>query len=56
MTNNEQIKLAFKPSILEALIREGHLHATDFSCLDSVAKSSVWQILRKAAARSLRLS
>lgn len=56
MGNNEQINLAFKPSILESLISDGHLHATDFSCLDSTAKSSVWQILRSVAAKSLRLS
>jgi hypothetical protein len=54
MANNEHIKLAFEPSILEALISNGLLHATDFSCVDATAKSSVWRILRSVTARRLR--
>lgn len=56
MGNNEQIKLVFNSSTLETLISEGHLRATDFSCLDAKAKTSVWQILGSITARSLRLS
>jgi hypothetical protein len=48
------IHLAFSQDRLEALIREGKLHAADFNCLDKSSKRSVWNMLLTAAARGLQ--
>ena len=50
------IHLAFDPNILESLIREGKLHASDFNCLDKTSKKGVWAMMRSVAASTIRLS
>jgi len=50
------IHLAFDPSTLESLIREGKLHASDFNCLDNTSKKGVWAMMRSVAATTIRLS
>lgn len=50
------IHVAFEPSTLESLIREGKLHASDFNCLDKSSQKGVWAMIRSAAASTLRLS
>lgn len=52
--HNLNVHLAFKREKLEALIREGKLHAADFNCLDPDSKKTVWSMLLAAAARSMR--
>ncbi|AFJ02748.1 hypothetical protein Q7C_1599 [Methylophaga frappieri] len=47
----QAVRLAFRPDRLEALIRQGKLHAADFNCLDASSKRSVWSMLLSAAAR-----
>lgn len=48
------IHLAFSQDRLEALIREGKLHAADFNCMDKTSKRTVWSMLLSAAARRLQ--
>jgi len=48
------IHLAIEPSRLEALIRDGALNVTDFSCLDTSSKQGVWTMLRSLAASRLQ--
>jgi hypothetical protein len=50
------IHLAFNPSTLESLIREGKLHASDFNCMDKVSKRGVWAVMRSVAASTIRLT
>lgn len=40
----ERINLSISEQKLAQLIRDGHLCAADFSCLDSVSKRKVWQL------------
>lgn len=40
----ERINLSMPEQKLAQLIRNGHLCAADFSCLDSVSKRKVWQL------------
>ena len=47
------VNLAISPYKLESLIREGKLHPTDFNCLDTQSKKSVWGIIRSLAAFSI---
>jgi hypothetical protein len=47
------IHLSFSQDRLEALIREGKLHASDFNCLDKSSKRTVWGLLLAVAARKL---
>ncbi len=49
-----QIRLAFRADRLEALIRQGKLHAADFNCLDKKSKSTVWSMLLSATASRIR--
>lgn len=47
------VNLAIDPDKLQALMREGKLHPSDFHCLDHQSKKSVWGILRSLAAITL---
>ena len=51
--HSNSIHLAIDPSRLEALIMEGSLSVTDFSCLDTSSKNNVWTMLRSLAAKRL---
>lgn len=51
---HDTIHLAFSQDRLEALIREGKLHAADFNCLDKTSKRTVWSMLLTVAARTLQ--
>jgi len=51
--HSNSIHLDIDPSRLEALIREGSLSVTDFSCLDTSSKNNVWTMLRSLAAKRL---
>ncbi|MDX1573873.1 MAG: hypothetical protein R3341_07570 [Methylophaga sp.] len=53
-SDRQIIHLAFRQERLEMLIRQGKLHATDFNCLDSSSKRSVWSMLLAAAASRLK--
>lgn len=39
------LKLEMKPEVLTSLLETGHIHATDFRCLDFGSKQIVWKIL-----------
>lgn len=52
----DAIHLAFDPSTLESLIREGKLHVSDFNCLDKPSKKGVWALMRSVATSTIRLS
>jgi hypothetical protein len=56
LTTTQPIHLAFDPNTLEALIRDGKLHVSDFNCLDKPSQKGVWAMLRSVAASTLRLS
>lgn len=52
-TPSHAIHLAIEPQRLEALIRDGNLKVTDFSCLDDPSKQGVWAMFRSLAAKKL---
>lgn len=44
-TRQPAIEVAIEADLLAALIRQGHLHAADFRCLNLNSKQRVWRIL-----------
>lgn len=49
----DRIVLVFEQSTLKTLMNNGHLHASDFRCVDKQSKKSVWTMLRSIAAKRL---
>lgn len=47
------LKLEMKPEVLTSLLETGHIHATDFRCLDFGSKQIVWKILLSLAKSKL---
>ena len=43
------LKLEMKPEVLASLLETGHIHATDFRCLDFSSKKIVWKMLLSLA-------
>ena len=51
--HDADIHLSFSQDRLKSLIREGKLHAADFTCLDKPSKRTVWSLLLSVAAGKL---
>ncbi|EMR13696.1 hypothetical protein MPL1_03213 [Methylophaga lonarensis MPL] len=50
----KSVHLAIDRQRLESLIKQGKLHADDFSCLDRQSKQTVWGVLLSTAASNIR--
>jgi len=50
---NSSIQVVFDPNTLEALLRDGKLHVSDFNCLNRTSQQGVWAMLRSVAASAI---
>ncbi len=47
------VKLEIEPNFLASLLASGHIHITDFRCLDLSSKQIVWKLLLSLAKAKL---